>query len=173
MWDLFYTVRNRHSVRKYQSDMQVENEKLHAILETACFAPSAGDLQSYRIYVVSSKEKRNRLNGAAVEQPFLAEAPICLVFCADTERSANQFGKRGATLFAIQDASIAAAYSQLAVVAAGLASTWVGRFDPEEVRRILDLPPNEEPVALIAVGYPAELPEATPRRRLDDVVVHV
>ena len=173
MWDFFHTVRSRHSVRKYQEEMPVENEKLHAILETACFAPSAGDLQSYRIYLVKSDEKRNQLNSAAVEQPFLAEAPVCLVFCADRSRSAEQFGKRGGELFAIQDASIAAAYAQLAVVAAGLASAWVGRFDPKEVARILDLPDNEEPVALIALGYPAELPEATPRRRLADIVVEV
>lgn len=173
MWDIFQTVRSRHSVRKYQQDMPVEKEKLHAILETACFAPSAGDLQAYRIYVVNSQGKRNQLNAAVVEQPFLAEAPVCLVFCADPDRSAEQFGKRGSTLFAIQDATIAAAYSQLAVVAAGLASTWVGRFNPEEVARILELPANEEPVALIAVGYPAELPEPTPRRRLDEVVVTI
>ena len=46
MWDFFETVRHRHSVRKYQPDMPVETEKLHAILEMACAAPSAGDLQS-------------------------------------------------------------------------------------------------------------------------------
>lgn len=44
MWDFFETVRHRHSIRKYQSDMAVEPEKLYAILEMACAAPSAGDL---------------------------------------------------------------------------------------------------------------------------------
>ena len=46
MWDFFETVRHRHSVRRYQPRMPVEDEKLHAILETACAAPSAGDLQA-------------------------------------------------------------------------------------------------------------------------------
>jgi len=49
MWDFFETVRHRHSVRRYQSDMPVEDEKLHAVLETACAAPSSGDLQAYKI----------------------------------------------------------------------------------------------------------------------------
>jgi nitroreductase len=42
MWDFFETVRHRHSIRKYQPDMPVEPEKLHAILEMACAAPIGG-----------------------------------------------------------------------------------------------------------------------------------
>ena len=72
MWDFFETVRHRHSVRLYQSDMPVEEEKLHAILETACAAPSAGDLQAYKIIVVSKDEERQRLAKAAGDQPFLS-----------------------------------------------------------------------------------------------------
>lgn len=51
---------------------------------------------------------------------FIAEAPVCLVFCADPARSAATFGERGARLYAVQDATIAAAYAQLAIVAAGM-----------------------------------------------------
>ena len=65
MWDFFETVRHRHSVRSYQSDLSVEKEKLHAILETACSAPSAGDLQAYKIVVVSKAEKRQSLSADA------------------------------------------------------------------------------------------------------------
>ncbi|MGE3480221.1 MAG: nitroreductase family protein, partial [Gammaproteobacteria bacterium] len=52
MWDFFETVRHRHSVREFRAGGAIEREKLHAVLEAACAAPSAGDLQSYRIYVV-------------------------------------------------------------------------------------------------------------------------
>ena len=118
MWDFFETVRHRHSVRCYQSDMPVEKEKLHAILETACSAPSAGDLQAYKIIVVSNQEKRQALADAAEGQAFISAAPIALIFCAEPHRSATQYGERGQTLYAIQDTTIAAAYAQLAVVAA-------------------------------------------------------
>jgi len=170
MWDFFQTVRHRHSVRRYQSDIPVETEKLHAILETALAAPSAGDLQSYRIVAVKQPQRRTALSRAAGDQAFLAEAPVCLVFVADPQRSASRYGARGAQLFALQDATIAAAYAQLAVVAAGMASTWVGQFDEQEVSRALELEAGLVPVALLSIGYPAELPEATPRRRIDEVV---
>ncbi|HKJ23102.1 MAG TPA: nitroreductase family protein, partial [Gammaproteobacteria bacterium] len=40
MWDFFETVRHRHSIRKYQANTPIEAEKLHAVLEIACAAPS-------------------------------------------------------------------------------------------------------------------------------------
>ncbi len=170
MWDFFETVRHRHSVRHYQPDMPVEREKLHAILEMACAAPSAGDLQSYHVTVVSAAADREALRRAAADQAFVAEAPVVLVFCADPERSAERFGERGRRLYALQDATIAAAYAQLAAVAAGMASTWVGDFDEEAVRGVIGARPGLVPVALICVGYPAELPAESPRRPLAEVV---
>lgn len=170
MWDFFQTVRHRHSVRRYQPDMPVEPEKLHAILEAVSTAPSAGDLQSYHIHVLTSLVDRTRLQDAAPDQTFITEAPLALVFSADRTRPRDRFGDRGSALFATQDATIAAAYAQLAAVAAGLASAWVGRYDREQVCAQLDLPAHLDPVAIISMGYPAELPAPTPRRRLDEVV---
>lgn len=170
MWDFFETVHRRHSIRKYHADMPVEPEKLHAILGTACAAPSAGDLQPYRIVVVTDDQTRTALSTTANDQAFISEAPVCLVFCCDRQRSEDAFGERGRALYAVQDTTIAAAYAQLAVVAAGMGSTWVGYFDAERVSTILALPENLEPIAMLSLGYPAELPEPTTRRRLEEVV---
>jgi nitroreductase len=170
MWDFFETVRHRHSVRKYQPDMAVEPEKLYAILEMACAAPSAGDLQAYRIVVVRDPADRQALVEASHQQIFIAEAPVCLVFCADPARSASAFGDRGTKLYSLQDTTIAAAYAQLAIVAAGMGSTWVGYFEEDKVREALKLEPGLTPLALLSLGYPAELPEPSSRRRLNEVV---
>jgi nitroreductase len=170
MWDFFKTVRHRHSIRRYQTDMPVEDEKLHAILETAVAAPSAGDLQAYRIIAVRTTAVREALRHAAHDQAFITEAPVVLVFCTEGERSAREYGERGRDLYAVQDATIAAAYAQLAVEAAGLGSTWVGFFDEAKVGTALNLSGDLRPIAFLCVGYPAELPEVTPRRRLDELV---
>jgi nitroreductase len=173
MWDFFQTVRHRHSVRKYQQDVAVEDGKLHAILETACSAPSAGDLQSYQVLVVRDANHREALQRAAFDQQFISEAPVCLAFCSDVERCAEKFGERGKNLYALQDATIAAAYAQLAAVAAGLASTWVGYFSEDEVKSVLQIDAKLVPVTLLSIGYAAELPEPTPRRRLEEVVKYL
>ncbi|WP_455380426.1 nitroreductase family protein [Acidihalobacter prosperus] len=169
MNDFFATLRRRHSVRHYQSDMPVESEKLHAVLESALSAPSAGDLQAYQIGVVENAEHRHAL-AQETDQAFIEQAPVCLVFCTDAERSAITFGERGRELYALQDATIAAAYAQLAAVAAGLGSAWVGYFNSQEVGRLLNLPPNLQAIAILTLGYPAELPEPTSRRHINDVV---
>ncbi len=171
MWDFFETVRHRHSIRRYQ-DREVEPEKLHAILEMACAAPSAGDLQAYHIAVVQRPEEKRALSEAAYGQAFIAEAPLCLVFFADPERSASRYGERGRRLYALQDATIAAAYAQLAACALGLGSTWVGAFEEDAVQGFLDFPPHLVPVALLSLGYPAEIPEPTPRRPLEEMVTY-
>ena len=170
MWDFFETVRHRHSIRKYQPDMAVEPEKLSAILEMACAAPSAGDLQAYRIIVVRHLADRQMLVTSCHQQNFIAEAPVCLVFCADPARSESVFSERGAKLYALQDATIAATYAQLAIVAAGMGSTWVGYFEEDKLREILKLESGLVPFALLSLCYPAELPEPSSRRRLDEVV---
>ena len=170
MWDFFLFLRHRHSIRKYQPDMAVEPEKLSAILEMACAAPSAGDLQAYRIIVVRDLADRQMLVNSCHQQNFIAEAPVCLVFCADPARSESVFSERGAKLYALQDATIAATYAQLAIVAAGMGSTWVGYFEEDKLREILKLESGLVPVALLSLGYPAELPEPSSRRRLDEVV---
>ncbi len=170
MWDFFETVRHRHSIRKYQADAPVEGEKLNAILEMACAAPSAGDLQAYHITVVRSERLRKQLAEAAPRQQFLASAPVVLVFSAEPVRSAERFGERGASIYALQDTTIAATYAQLAVVAAGMASTWIGDFDEQQIREILGLEADQVPLSLLSIGYPAEIAELSPRRHLDEIV---
>lgn len=172
MWDFFATVRHRHSIRRYQPDMAVEKEKLHAILEMACAAPSAGDLQAYHIFVITEEDSRRALAKAAEDQAFVCQAPVCLVFCADPQRSGEQYEERGRKLYAVQDTTIAAAYAQLAAVAAGLGSTWIGHFDENAVANAVGLADHLVPVALLSLGYPAEIPEQTSRRPLDDMVTY-
>jgi nitroreductase len=162
-------IHNRRSTRIFQP-RQVEDEKLTHILEAACLAPSAGNLQAYEIYMVKGESEREALARAAYGQDFLATAPVVLVFCAHPVRSEPRFGLRGRELYAIQDATIASAWAMLAVANEGLATVWVGSFDSEEARLAINAPEGQQPVAMLPIGYPQEIPEAKPRRELGDLV---
>ncbi|MDI6828198.1 MAG: nitroreductase family protein [Armatimonadota bacterium] len=167
--EFFVTVKKRKSVRKFEP-REVEDDKINIILETINLAPSAGNLQAYEVVLVKETERRKELARAAYGQNFLAEAPLTLIFCANPMQSASKYGKRGAELYSIQDATIAAAYCQLAATALGLASVWVGAFDPKAVSEIIKAPASILPIAMIPIGYAAEEPERTPRRSLEDLV---
>ena len=165
-------IEERHSVRAFE-EREVERARLATVLHAARRAPSAGNLQAYRVAVARTPSLRRRLARAALDQDFVAQAPVILVFLADSPASGVKYGRRGETLYAIQDAAIACAYAQLAACDAGLGSCWVGAFREEEVRAALGVGQDLRPVALLPLGYPAEVPKITPRRPLSEVVLNI
>ncbi|MEM5829537.1 MAG: nitroreductase family protein [Candidatus Aenigmatarchaeota archaeon] len=167
--EFFNVLKKRRSVRAFTS-RPIEESKIRQILEASNSAPSAGNLQSYEIFLVVDEKKKRELALASFAQSFVAEAPLVLVFCANPVRAEKRYGKRGRNLYCIQDATIAATYAQLAAVDLGLASCWVGAFDEKEILRILGNPADLIPVAVIPIGYPAEEPKPTSRRKLEELV---
>ncbi len=170
--DFFEVTARRHSVRAFKTAV-VEDEKIERILKTVNSAPSAGDLQAYRVYLVRSRDTLRALARAAFDQFFIADAPLALVFCAVPSLSAIKYRQRGRQLYALQDATIAAAYAQLSATALGLGSVWVGALDEDEVQKAIGAEEDEVPIAILPIGYPAEVPAPTPRRSLKDLVREV
>jgi len=161
-------IRARRSVRAF-TDQPVEPEKLKAIIEAATLAPSAGNLQAYEIYQVTSPRARAALAHAA-DQPFVAQAPVCLVFCTNPGRSSRKYGARGRELYSLQDATIAAAYALLAIADLGLASVWVGAFNDDLAASAIGAPGDWRPVAILPIGYAAETPEPTTHRSISEML---
>ncbi len=170
--EFFEVVKNRHSVRAFK-DKEIERDKIEKLLYAANSAPSAGDLQAYQIFLVKRSELKTKLADAAYGQDFITQAPLNLVFCIDPMCSARKYGKRGSDLYSIQDATISAAYVHLAAVDLGLGSVFVGAFDEGSVTRILNLPHTLRPIIILPIGYPAEKPETTPRRKINDLVEEI
>ncbi len=166
--DFFELIHSRRSVRAFQSHRPIEDHDVSRLLEAASRACSAGNLQAYRVVVVREGSIRDRLAEAAHRQHFVATAPLILVFIADTARAEARYRDKG-PLFAIEDATSAASYAQLAAQALGLGSVWIGSFEEREIRETLHVPERFVPVCLLAVGHPAEQPEPTPRRPLHEI----
>jgi nitroreductase len=170
---LFEVIAQRGSSRAFTSK-PVPDALLQQILQAANRAPSAGNLQAYRIFVVSDSRTRHVLASACGEQDWVAQAPVTLVFFADPMRSGNRYGQRGRQLYCVQDATTACAYAQLAATALGLGSVWVGAiFQPDVIRDALGITGVEWPVAVLPIGYPAERSEPGPRRPLGDLVSYL
>jgi nitroreductase len=167
--DFFELIQKRRSIRLF-TPQPVEGQKLQAILEAANRAPSAGNLQAYEIYLVTDSARLRLLARAALDQDFIAQASLALVFCANPARSSKKYGRRGASLYCLQDATIACTFAHLAAAALDLASVWVGAFDDAGVRRAIGAGDNLLPVAILPVGYPGEKPQPASRRSLSDLV---
>ena len=165
----FELLKGRHSIRKFLPK-DVAQWQLDFLLQSANHAPSAGNLQSYEIIVVTNEAYRKRLVKAAGGQDFLAEAPVCLIFCALPQRAESQYGARGSNLYCVQDATIAASYVQLAASTLGLGTVWVGAFDEGAVRSILELEEGNRPIVILPVGQRGEEATITSRKELKELV---
>jgi nitroreductase len=170
MTDFFAVLDSRRSVRAFEP-REVEEELLRRILRGVRAAPSAGNLQAFRVVVVRDVGRRRELARASLDQQFVAQAPLVLAFFQDQHRSATKYGSRGKGLYSLQDATIACAYAQLVASALGLATCWVGAFNDQAIKRILAAPAGMTPVALLPVGYPAETPAPTGRLPLGELIL--
>lgn len=159
----------RRSVRRFEGDRDVSDEMVGRLLQAAISAPSAGNRQPWHFFVVRKAETKLGLAQAAWGQHFVAEAPVVIVVCADPLRSGARYGRRGMELYCLQDTAAATQNILLAAVALGLGACWVGAFDEQVAAKVLDLPSHLRPVAIVPIGYPAELPPRPARRALGEV----
>ena len=148
--DVHEAIRQRRSVRAYQ-DKAVADDVLRRVLEAARLAPSAKNRQEWRFIVVRDEKLRRELARAAHDQLFIAEAPVCLAFCATEDDCVMSCGHKAGPI----DAAIAEAYVTLAAVAEGLGTCWIGAFSEEKVKQLLGVPANVKVVAMTPLGYPA------------------
>jgi nitroreductase len=160
MGGLLQIIKERRSIRAFQKK-EVENEKVEQLLESARWAPSAGNLQPRAFIVIKDPVVRYELSRAALYQDFIAQAPLVMVACSDFRRS-QPYGERG-KLYAIEDCSASIQNMLLMAHALGLGACWVGAFVEEEVRELLSLPDHVLPLAIIPIGYPDEEPRAPPK----------
>ncbi|MDY9926910.1 SagB/ThcOx family dehydrogenase [Methanosarcina sp.] len=95
---------------------------------------------------------RERLSRAALSQPMVRQAPVSLIISAVYPRITSKYGKRGIR-YADMEAGHAAQNVYLLGVELGIGTCAVGAFDDEEVKKVLKLPANEEPLYILPLGY--------------------
>ncbi len=164
--NLFNVMLNRRSQRKFE-DKEVEDWKLEMIFAAADTAPTAGGFQGFEIFRVKNPEVKLKLAEAANKQPYV-NAPVVLVFCMDPSRVKMNFPPEIIRKFSVQDATLAAAYAQLAAHALGLSSVWIGMVDEKKAMQALgtDLVPS----SILCLGYPQKMLQPKPKRNLVDLI---
>jgi len=158
-------IRQRFSVRSFK-DYEIEETKLARVLEAARLAPSASNRQEWRFVVVRDEHMRRQLAEAARGQKFVGEAPAVIVGCAVTT---DHIMPCGLHCYPI-DVAIAMTHITLAAVEEGLGTCWIGAFDADRVRDLLDIPSDVIVMGMLPIGYPeAQAPEKK-RLALDEIV---
>ena len=164
--DLFRIFSTRRSTRRFDKT-KVEDWMVDKILAAADTAPTAGNFQGFKVFYIKNKKTKEALVEAANNQPYV-NAPVVLVFCMDPLRVKMDFPPEILDKFSLQDATLAAAYSQLAATGIGLSSIWIGMIDEEKVKSILGT--DLRPSSILCIGYPEKRKPPKSRRKLKELI---
>lgn len=197
--DLLTAMKSRRSIRSFKPDL-VPDKLVRELLEAARLSPSGSNLQPARYIVVKSKETRAKLS-ECTPLPFVAQAPIVIVCCADTqvfttagqrykelqeagafsgtplESTSDDAPKRRvmdevtAKAYVRLNTAIAIDHITLRAVELGLGSCWIMMFDPDKVRKALAVDERYEIVALLPIGYPDQHPAQRPRLGVEELLL--
>ena len=154
----------RTSVRHYKSQ-PVEAEKREQVANAFRLAPSARNLQNWKLLWVESPERKAKLRQASAgKSAMLEEAPAVLVAVGYSQDVMTNSHRVDTT-----DISIAMSYAILEAYELGLGTCWMASYSEEEVKKALGLPEGITVVAISPIGYPAEEKTVRPRKPLKEV----
>lgn len=163
MNEILKQLNQRQSIRAYL-DKEISKEDKKAIIDAAVNAPSAGNMQMYSIIDVTDQAKKDRLTKLCDNQPFISQAKMVLIFCADYQKWIDAFNAinlnprhpgTGDLLLSIEDALIAAQNSVTAAWSLGIGSCYIGDImeNYETIVDELKLPQFVYPACMVVYGY--------------------
>lgn len=158
-------IRNRYSVRKFKSTL-LEETVLQKVLEAGRLAPSAKNMQTWQFVLVTQTENLEKMAEICLGQEFVGTAPAVIAICSNEHRVMSS----GQPVDAVNPA-IAMSFMMLQATELGLGMCWIGSFNAEKARTMLDLDDSWVVSAISPIGYPDE--PSTPRLRkpMDQVLV--
>ena len=173
MNEILRSLHDRKSVRVYE-DRPIEAEVKQAVLAAAVQAPTAGNMSLFTILDITDPEKKACLAKSCDDQPFIASAPMVLIFCADYRRWYDLFTRYdvsarkpdlGDLFLAQADAIIAAQNAVVAAQSLGLGSCYIGDITEnyEYHKELLNLPQYVVPAAMLCIGYPTAQQQSRPK----------
>lgn len=183
MNEIIKSLKNRKSVRAYSQKPIGDIEKA-AIIDAALQAPTAGNMTLYSIINVTDQRLKDKLAVTCDNQPFIAKAPLVLIFCADFNRWMQVFEKYcddvrkpsyGDFMLSNVDAVIAAQNAVVAAESLGIGSCYIGDITEnyEIHKELLNLPKHVVPACMVCFGYPTEQQisrKKPPRFNAEDIV---
>jgi len=152
---------SRRSIRVFE-DRDVPMDLVMKAIDVARYAPSARNSQPWRFYVVKRRDVIDKLSEIHVGATPLKRAKLAIVVTSVPSESPTSHQV---------DAALAAMYLWLALHCLGLGAVWIQTLkNVDDVRKIVGIPDSEIPIAILAVGWPAEKPSPKPRKPLEQIV---
>lgn len=148
-------ITKRRAIRKYKQD-PIPEDKLQKLYRALQSAPTGNNRQPFKFIFVKDANLRNKIARQACPQDFLIQPPVLMVATCEKGDSFN--------------VAIAVDHMILAATDEGLGTCWVGWFECDIVRNLLNIPADMDIPILVPIGYADENPAARPRKPISEIV---
>ncbi len=157
MMDVFDAIKERRSIRRYTGE-PIEKDDIEKMVEAARLAPSAKNLQPWKLVIIQHPKVLEELVPICQGQEFVSESGAFII------------GMVEGTKWSEIDLTIAMDHLSLEAVELGYGSCWIGAFDKDGVKNKFDLPEDHEPLVCMTVGVPEKKPEPPTKKAIDELV---
>lgn len=168
--DAIECIMTRRSIRKFM-DVDVEKTKLGIIFEAGAHAPSSGNIQNWKFFLIRRQDLKHKIASACMQQYWIETAPVILVIASEPDKASRYYGLRGERLYSIQNVAAAAQNMILTTHALGLATCWVGEFDEDAIKRTINMGHKFRPNVILPIGYADEIVPEPMRLRIENLVI--
>jgi nitroreductase len=181
--NLYEVMMKRRSVRVFK-DQGISESIIEQLVDVANQAPTGGNIQPLSIILVQTSEGRKKLAELSGGQPWVANAPLTMIFCLDfyrikkwAELCQTDFrGEQAVNHFLIAYADLMVAAQNVVILAEtfNLGSVYIGSIQHEidETRHFFEIPEYVLPMMLLCIGYPKSIPQSIPKLKKEVIVHH-
>ncbi len=169
MGDILDLITSRRNVKHFLPKF-VSWENVAKVIDAGRHAPCCGNLQNWKFIVIFEPEQKQQVAEACYEQYEIIAAGVLIVVCGEPDKAERYYGLRGERLYTVQNCAAAIQNMLLEAHSLGLATRWVGGFDEDAIKSMLGIPEEVRAQAIIALGYPKEIPPKPPKYPLETLV---
>jgi nitroreductase len=162
--DVWEAIKGRRSIRSFE-DRPVEKDTLLKLVEAGVWAPTGGNLQTWRFVIVTSKEMMRKVK--MVSPGLLGDPPAVIAICQDLQEAQRRASKIGAEIVTM-DTAMCAQNIMLAAYELNLGTCPIASFHKKGVQQLLHLPEGIMPQLLVSVGYAKKFPQS-PARKMEGI----
>lgn len=145
-------IKTRRSIRKYLVKKDIPDETIFEMIDIAKYAPSAGNIQNWKVIVVKDKEKRDKI-ARLCNQLWMNTAPVHLIICNDLVKIERLYGKNGKEKYSRQNCAYFTQNLLLTAHDYGFGTCIIGHFDDMSLSNILNIPESAVPECIVTLGY--------------------
>jgi nitroreductase len=161
--NVFEAIKTRRSVRKYKPQ-PIPDDHLTQILTAAQLAPSAGNRQPWRFIVVQDAEAKKKLGVIARNQTWISDAGVVVAALAMDKKNPEVYER-----WAERDVMTAVEHMVLTAWELGYGACWIGAFNEDQVKELLNVPKEMAVIVLLPIGVPDQRPEPRGRKGLGEL----